>query len=284
MKMMPFFKILRPANMLMLAVGVLCGFWLSHCNHLPDLILLIFSAACCAGFGNVVNDLADIETDRISHPNRPLPKKEISKSSAVVYSAALACAALVCGFSVSWQHGVGVIIPLCLLWLYAAFFKGTRLIGNSIISLLVAYGIIFGGLSGSGLHLLYVPAFLAFTLNISREIIKDIQDLRGDTAAGYATTAVLPARVLRIIIAACGVIYALFVFVPYLTGGFGAAYALCCLFLVVPLHVYWTVIFYKSDWQMSASRISGVIKYEMIAGLFALACDEIIRTGMFRMP
>jgi geranylgeranylglycerol-phosphate geranylgeranyltransferase len=278
MKLFSYIKLLRPANMLMIAFAVALGFWLAHAGgHLPRLAMLIIAAMCAGGFGNVVNDIADIATDRVSHPKRPLAAGDISKSGATVFAVFCAGAAVICAFFASWQHGAGALAPLFLLLLYTLFFKGTPLAGNVLVSILVAYAIIFGGLQGPGLHRLLVPAILAFLLNVPREIIKDIQDESGDRAAGYVTTASLPHSVLKAIIAVCGLVYATLVIVPYVTRGFGIVYALVCLAAVAPLHIWWSMLFYKSDWQKSAGRISSLIKYEMICGLLALALDEAVK-------
>jgi geranylgeranylglycerol-phosphate geranylgeranyltransferase len=230
---------------------------------------------CCAGFGNVVNDFADIKTDGISHPDRPLSRKEISPRQALIFAGMLALASLVCSFMVSAVHGIGVVVPLFMLGIYAAFLKGTPLAGNVLVSILVAYGIIFGGLTSDGSYRLYIPALLAFLLNLPREIVKDIQDMPGDTAAGITTSASLPAKVLRIIILSCSIVYAILVFMPFFLHQFGTLYAVLCLVAVIPLHVYWFVLFAKPDWQEKSRTISLLIKNEMLCGLCALALDQL---------
>jgi geranylgeranylglycerol-phosphate geranylgeranyltransferase len=281
MKLFPYFRILRIANLLMLGLSVALGFWLSHSPaSLLGLGLMIAAAACCAGFGNVVNDIADIETDRISHPNRPLSRNEITVKQASVFAGVLALSAISFSFMVSTIHGIGVLVPLVMLGLYAAFLKGTPVWGNVLVSLLVAYGIIFGGFMAPGLYRLYIPATLAFLLNVPREIIKDVQDMPGDTAAGIKTTASLPEKIIRPLVTICGILYALLVFLPYALHQFGALYGVICLVAVVPLHVYWNILVYKSNWRASSGLVSSLIKYEMLFGLLALALDQLFRLNL----
>ena len=276
MKLTPFLKILRIPNLILLGISVALGFWLSHSQAgFVNLFLLIIAAISCAGFGNVVNDSADISSDKISHPDRPLARGEISVLQAYVFAAGLALISLACSFLVSVPHGIGVVVPLALLGLYAAFFKGTRLTGNVLVSILVAYGIIFGGLMADGSNRLIIPAVLAFLLNLPREIIKDIQDLRGDIAAGIMTSAMMPVKVIRAIITGCGVDYVILVFAPFILHQFGVVYAVVCLAAVIPLHVLWFSLFCKPDWQKTAGKISSLIKYEMLCGLCALALDRL---------
>jgi len=68
-------KIVRPGNALMTGAAVLLGSWLARsAAPLVSLFLLVAAAMSAVGFGNVINDIVDIETDRVSHPDRPLPK------------------------------------------------------------------------------------------------------------------------------------------------------------------------------------------------------------------
>jgi geranylgeranylglycerol-phosphate geranylgeranyltransferase len=282
MKLVSYLKLLRITNLVLLSAGVVLGFWLAHgSGHLHRLTMIIFAAICAAGFGNVVNDIADIKTDRISHPKRPLACGDISKNSAIVYAVILAGAGIITAFFASFPHGIGTVAPILLLLAYALYLKGTPLAGNILVSVLVGYGIVFGGMFSSGLHRLFVPAILAFLLNLPREIAKDVQDEQGDRVAGYITTASLPHPVLRSIIGVCGVVYAFLVVVPYLMRDFGIAYALTCLLTAVPLHIRWTLLLYKGDLAKSAGKISGLIKYEMLCGLLALALDEGIKIFLY---
>jgi geranylgeranylglycerol-phosphate geranylgeranyltransferase len=281
MRFTSYLHLLRPANLLMLALGVGLGFWLGHApGHALTLAGLVIAAVCAAGFGNVVNDIADIETDKISHPRRPLAAGELRATAAAIFAAALACLGTAAAFLASWQHGLGTLVPLGLLLLYALFFKATPLVGNILISLLVGYGIVFGGLLGAGMHRLAVPAILAFLLNASREIVKDVQDDKGDRLAGLKTTASLSRPVIKRIVAACGILYAVLVAVPFLLHDFGLAYALVCLVAVAPLHVYWCMLFFNPDWERAAGRMSSFIKYEMVCGMAALALDGFVHAVM----
>jgi|WetSurMetagenome_2_1015567.scaffolds.fasta_scaffold21788_4 geranylgeranylglycerol-phosphate geranylgeranyltransferase len=279
MRLSPYIQILRPANMLMLALCVGLGFWLADApGGAAALALLALASIAAAGFGNVVNDIADVKTDTISHPERPLASGAMKKNNAIVYAVLLAAASAVSAVAASPAHGAGAAIPLCLLLAYAFVFKATPLAGNILVSCLVAWGILFGGFLGPGLHRLVAPAGLAFLLNLPREMVKDVQDEKGDKAAGILTTASLPRPVVTAVIAICGLLYAILVTVPYLLHDFGIAYAVVCLVAVAPLHVWWSLLLYGRDWETSAGKISGLLKYEMLAGLAAMALDKFMAT------
>lgn len=272
-----YIRIVRPVNVVMTACGVCLGFWLSGSpSPLVNLVFLACAGSLAVGFGNTVNDLCDRKGDEANHPGRPLPKGEITPRAARAYSVCLLVAALACGFHVSVVHGIATAIPLLLLAAYALLFKGTPLAGNIIISLLVAYPLLYGGLAAPGQNRLFVPAVLAFLLNLGREIVKDIQDKPGDTASGARTTAALPFGVLRAILLSVSLIYLCLMPLPFALGHFMSVYLGLCLILVLPLHALWTRHLLARDLEPKCGRIASMIKLEMLLGLTALAADHLL--------
>lgn len=274
--LLPYFKIIRLHNAVLSGIAVALGFWLGNStNSLLALLLLVMATILATGFGNVVNDLKDIATDRISHADRPLPKREMTPRSALVFAIALAVATLTFAGMVSQLHFLATIIPLLLLIIYTLFLKGTPLAGNIVVSLLVAYALLFGGLNSPLFDHLLIPALLAFLLNLSREIIKDLQDRPGDSAAGIVTTASLSPSAIGAIICSIVVLYLAILFIPFSLHHFGRSYALICALIIVPLQIAWLWLFFRKEQNLS--RISLLIKIEMAVGLLAMAVDQFIR-------
>jgi geranylgeranylglycerol-phosphate geranylgeranyltransferase len=266
----------RPGNLVMSIAAVALGFWLSFSTlGIVHLILLMVAAAGAVGFGNIINDVCDIESDRISHPDRPLVKGDISRIAAVIFSIVFLVISIGCGFSVSRIHGIATVIPALLLFLYAIRLKRTPLIGNIIISILVSYPLIFGAIGSLHVSRLLIPALLAFLLNLCREIVKDIQDAAGDTNAGFRTTASLPPAIVQSILGFISLIYLAWLFAPKLLGYFGWVYVGVCVIAVVPLHLYRLIISFPFGWLKNPARISLLLKLEMLAGLAALALDQL---------
>ncbi|MGE5671978.1 MAG: geranylgeranylglycerol-phosphate geranylgeranyltransferase [Fibrobacterota bacterium] len=272
-----YLKLLRMNNALIAAITVALGFWLSESPYSGWMLVLLMVATISAtGFGNVINDIQDIDSDRISHPQRPLPKGDLSIHSAKIFSVILIFISLACGFSVSITHGLATLIPLLLLILYARFLKATPLAGNIVVALLVAYSILYGSLNAPGFSMVIYPALFAFLLNISREMIKDIQDEAGDKASGVITSAVLPHNLLRSMVYCFSIVYLLFLIVPYYYKVFSMSYLLICLAIIIPLHVFRSCLIMSKNWKSKLSAISTMFKVEMVCGLAAIAVDHIL--------
>lgn len=277
LKIQSFLSFVRIENIILTAAGISLGFWLSAASGgIPHLFLLIVAGIASTAFGNVINDIKDLPADRINRPDRALVTGVISRRSALVLALSLVVIAIAAGFRVSTIHGAGTLVPVVLLLVYTLFFKGTPLAGNLLVSLLVGYVVIFGSLGADSLKRVLIPSLLAFILNLAREIVKDLEDVEGDKHAGYATTAILPAKVIGAIIIILSGSYLILLPLPFTLGDFSVVYGIVCLVAVLPFHAWWFIRYFQSRTARSFHAISTIIKWEMVAGLLALAIDQIV--------
>ena len=150
---------------------------------------------------NALNDILDVEIDKLNQPNRPLPRGDISLNNAKFLTAILMCFSLFClvyaGYiSSSIEDGFENWAPSILIWLLAIFLltnyesssnyslklKDRGLPGNFAISLSVGMVILFGA---AGVFEPTEPRvlslfFIGISYNLAREIVKDIEDMEGD--------------------------------------------------------------------------------------------------------
>ena len=150
---------------------------------------------------NALNDILDVEIDKLNQPNRPLPSGDISLNNAKILTAILMCFSLFClvyaGYiSSSIEDGLENWAPSILIWLLAIFLltnyesssnyslklKDRGLPGNFAISLSVGMVILFGA---AGVFEPTEPRvlslfFIGLSYNLAREIVKDIEDMEGD--------------------------------------------------------------------------------------------------------
>ncbi len=260
----------RPGNSLMAAIGIAIGVLFSSAPNPVLLICLIVAGMAALSFGNVINDIFDIETDRMAHPDRALVTGEISVVQAIWFSIILAVVSVIAGTVVSPIHGVATLIPIILLGLYAWKLKGTPLIGNILVSLLVAYTLIFGALSGQPL-LVILPAVLAFVTNLIREIVKDLADETGDRAAGITTTASLDKNLVNRLISVLILISILTAPLPLLFPQFRLIYPVVIVMVVFPLQIRGFVLHRNGNRTGHASNL----KLQLLAGLLAIAAEGV---------
>ncbi len=279
MRLPPWIRILRPVNCLLGSLGIVIGYWISRGDMsggdtdkgIPSLFMLVLSGIFATGFGNTINDLMDRETDRISHPDRPLVTGDISFKTGIFLCILLFSSSLYTAVTVSVYHLFGALIPLLLLLIYSLFLKGMPLAGNITVSLLVAYCLYFGSIGSGNTEIVFWPAVIAFMLNLSREIVKDIQDKDGDTGAHIKTTAVLPENTLSLILVSISITTLFLILMPFISGYFSTLYLFLSVILLFPLHIYTLLL--ETRKVRTYKKISNLLKTEMAGGLLIMAAD-----------
>lgn len=264
-------SLMRPGNSLMAAIGILIGFLYSGKAMSIDLLLLSLAGMTALGFGNVINDIVDMKSDAIAHPDRALITGLVTKTEAIVFMILLIGLSLTAGYMVTPIVGHATLIPIVILTFYSLLLKGTPLAGNITVSSLIAYTLIYGALGGTMQPLLF-PALLAALSNFSREIIKDMDDKEGDLQAGLKTSAVLPMNILNSLIYGSGALALLIAYVPLYIGVMNLAYGVVITTVVLPLGIYWLFQYGKKRYKLCAK----LLKFEMLAGMCAILCDRFI--------
>ncbi len=184
-----FIRITRPHNAVVAGLTALVGYLVATGTLTPPSLLLAVVVALITAAGNVINDVYDIEIDRINRPKRPIPAGEISPAGAKAYTAALFAGGLLVAT---------LTTPLCLafalansvvLIAYAVRLKRTPLLGNMAVAYLTASVFLFGGAFAGieGLVQNLSLAAITFLATIARELLKDAEDVDGDAAGGART-------------------------------------------------------------------------------------------------
>ena len=144
--------------------------------------------------GNVINDFFDAEIDTINRPDRPIPSGAVSRGAARGFAVTLFLAGILVSFFTNSICISIAIINSLLLVAYAAKLKSTPLIGNIVVAYLSASIFLFGGaLNGiDGLVRIIPIAAITFFAMLSRELLKDAEDVEGDREGGADT---MPIRI-----------------------------------------------------------------------------------------
>jgi geranylgeranylglycerol-phosphate geranylgeranyltransferase len=181
---------MRPANLAVAGAGAVVGGLAAHGNGLalPEgtwvwLGLAAISTALVTAGGNVLNDFRDRDGDRINHPDRPLVTGEVSIRAAEGMTFGFFVAGIAVAIPVALAEPlVGLILAIAVVSLLAYEFrwKARGFSGNLLVSLLTALVFPYGGAAaGNALPVLPLAA-MAFLATLSREVIKDMEDVAGD--------------------------------------------------------------------------------------------------------
>lgn len=203
-----FFKLVRWPNLLITAL-TMCLVW--HCimgiSSMLAFTLLVIAMVLIQAGGYVINDIFDMDIDAINKPEKRIVGKIFTERQANLYYIALTIIGLGCGLAASVMANgknfytifAALILLACFLYSYSSRYKKELVIGNLIVSLSVAFAVflpwLFQVLSMLGdqemllenqewmhvtLHIVLIYTVFAFMMTLIREIVKDMEDMKGD--------------------------------------------------------------------------------------------------------
>ena len=265
--------LVRPMNIVMTMGAVLLGGWMAGVRSLT---WPIGCAACAAGLvvagGNAYNDFVDRESDRINHPDRPLPRGALSPTTAWWVWMGTGLAAMALGTRLA--HGCILYIEAALisLWVYNRWLQRIPLGGNVLVGACGGLAVLFGAAVGGNWMAALIPAGFALVIHVAREMIKDTEDLAGDRVSGVRTfPAVFGTHRTQVLVAVLLGLLAVGLAAPWFWAGYSTRYlALAGLFAGLPcLYTGWS--FWRNADRVNARRLSRILKLVMITGMIALA-------------
>ncbi len=302
--MLHFLNLIRYKNLLMIAIVQLLikyalfePFGVDITLNWFGFALLILSTLCIAAAGNIINDIYDIETDTVNRPNKVIVGKHISEKTANTLFIVFNVIGVGIGFYLS--HLVGrsgffalFVIISALLYIYSSHLKQMIVVGNIVVSIIVALSIIIVGLFEllpvitpqnqdtqlTFFRILLDYAAFSFLINLIREMVKDIEDIDGDYKAGMNTLPIAIGReraskitfILSIIpIAAVAYYMITYLYKQQIAIGY------FLIFIIAPL-IYVAIKLFSAETKQHYHHISTILKLVMFFGMLSLILYKFI--------
>ena len=157
-----------------------------------DIFLVALSTVMVAAGGYLINDYYDVKIDYVNHPETVVVGNSLSRRVALFLHGGFSTAGVVVGSLASLYIGLVNFISVFALWLYSNHLKRLPFVGNLVIGLLTSIAILLVAIiyphSTNGI---VVYAFFAGFFSMVREIVKDMEDQKGDAQFGCLTLPVL---------------------------------------------------------------------------------------------
>jgi geranylgeranylglycerol-phosphate geranylgeranyltransferase len=267
---MGYVAILRPINCLIAFVSVLIGAWIGRSViFTPQLLLACLVAFIACAFGNLINDLSDIEIDRINNPQRPLVKGTVNETVVIVGAVLFAALALMLSLSLGALSFLTVAVAIALLFLYGMILKRT-IAANFLVACVSGLSFVLGGIVASN-NLCIIPFIFSFFVHTPREIIKDVLDMQGDEKGGVTS---LPIRFgversFRASALLLGILCVLLP-IPFFLQVLKLRYMLIVLLFAYPVLIYTVIKLLRKPSKRELTTLSTLVKISMAVGLVAM--------------
>ena len=194
-KILGLFRLIRIPNLAMIFLGqvlvsvrLLESGWMHNPIQTKAMICLWFATLASAAGGYIINDYYDVKIDVLNKPSRVVVGKLVTRRKTLVAHFLLFVCAVLLGLQAGNKIGLTVFFCSSWLWLYSNRLKRLPFIGNLSIAVLTAVALFLPSMvSAPSSGNLFLFCLFAFWTTLIREIIKDMEDIRGDVRHGCQT-------------------------------------------------------------------------------------------------
>jgi 4-hydroxybenzoate polyprenyltransferase len=240
------------------------------------LLMLIFSTFLLAAAGYLINDYSDVKIDVVNKPEKVIVSRYISPRLVLSLHLVFNIIGIGIGFYLNLKLGAINLAVAYLLWRYSASYKYKLLIGNIVVSLLLALSLLVVYFPFRDIlfqWLLFYSCF-AFLTGLAREIIKDVEDMEGDAQYNCRTVPIVygffKTKMILTYLVLCMVFLLIFV-ISYFIYWKDLYFPLYLGFLVLLPLLNVLRLLKKADAKKDFSSLSLQMKLIMVAGILSMA-------------
>ncbi|MCL9806510.1 geranylgeranylglycerol-phosphate geranylgeranyltransferase [Flavobacterium amniphilum] len=199
MKILSLFSVVRGYNIpiIVLAQYLSSIFILAPERRALDVILdwrlfiLVFVSTLTIASGYIINNFYDSEKDLINRPNKSMLDRLVSQKTKLQVYFALNFLATALAFIISFRAALFFAVYIFLIWFYSHKLKKYPIVGNltaSLLAVLPFFGILL--YFKNFYAVIFAHASFLLLLILIREMVKDLENIKGDIANNYQTVPV----------------------------------------------------------------------------------------------
>ena len=288
-----FVKLIRYQNILIITITqILSYYFLSPLIGIDDILsnrflLLISATFLSAAAGYIINDYMDVKLDMVNKPNAVIIGKSISRRWAILLHFGFNIFAIYLAWQISYRVAALVFTCSLLLWMYSQYFKKSYLLGNLLVALMTASTIFilipFDEKTNISACIAY--SLFAFFSNLIREIIKDTEDMRGDSKfnaktlpikLGTRKTKIILINLQVVFIVSCTLLIFLFPLFSFTNGSYFNMFFAYMLILVIIPSFYSLYLIWNADTKKHFTDLSFISKLIMIFGVLSMVFWRVL--------
>jgi 4-hydroxybenzoate polyprenyltransferase len=247
-----------------------------------DLFLLVFASSLTIASGYIINNFYDSQKDLINRPNKSMLDRLVSqKTKLTVYFSLNFLVALTAMF-VSWRAFLFFSSYIFLIWFYSHKIKKYPVVGNLTAALMAVIpffaillhyynGLTFEEIENYKGHfaVIFAHASFLFLLLLVREMIKDLENIKGDLANDYRT---IPIRygetTSKKIITTLTImtVIPIYVLIDIYDVGYMDIYFYACMIILI----FFLLYLWKSNKKEHYLLLHNVLKFLIVSGVFCI--------------
>ncbi|HZJ37210.1 MAG TPA: geranylgeranylglycerol-phosphate geranylgeranyltransferase [Gillisia sp.] len=200
LKILSLFSVVRGYNILILVIAQYLTSAIILAPELPlrrvlfdaNLFFLILSSATVIASGYIINNFYDSEKDLINRPKKTMLDRFVSQRTKLSVYFILNFASVFFASYVSFRAVVFFSIYIFMIWLYSHRLKKILFLGNLVASILTMtpFFVVFVYYKNFE-TVIFIHATFLYLMIVMRELVKDLENLKGDLVLNYKTIPVV---------------------------------------------------------------------------------------------
>lgn len=235
-----------------------------------NLFIIVFASSLTIASGYIINNFYDAQKDLINRPNKSMLDRLVSQKTKLYVYFGLNFLVVLIAFFVSWRAVLFFSSYIFLIWFYSHKLKKYPIIGNltaSLLAVLPFFGILL--YFKNFYHVIFGHATFLFLLILIREMIKDLENLKGDLVSDYKTIPVVYGeKVSKKIITVLTIltVVPIYVLVDVYEVGYMVIYFYICMIILL----FFILKLWKSNTREDFIKLHNVLKFIIVAGVFCI--------------
>ena len=235
-----------------------------------QLFLLILSSSIAIASGYIINNFYDYEKDLINKPVKSKIDKVVRKRTKLSLYIILNFLCIYTSSLVSWKSVLFFSIYIFMIWFYSHKLKRILFVGNIVSSLLSVIPFLIILIYYKNFELIiFMYAIFLFLVVYMREIIKDLENIKGDFTLNYRTIPVVYgeqlSKYLLMVISFIVVIIVCFLLTYFDTGMMYYYYYLSIVILLL-----FTIILRKYNSKKYYNLLHNLLKFLIVLGVLSI--------------
>ncbi|APS38463.1 MULTISPECIES: geranylgeranylglycerol-phosphate geranylgeranyltransferase [Salegentibacter] len=283
LKMLSLFSVVRGYNILVLIVAQYLTSAFILAPELPlreilfddNLFFLILSSATVIASGYIINNFYDSEKDLINRPKKTMLDRFVSQRTKLSGYFILNLLAIFFASYVSFRAVVFFSIYIFAIWLYSHRLKRILFLGNLVASILTItpFFVVFVYYKNFE-TVIFIHATFLYLMIVMRELVKDLENMKGDLIQNYQTIPVVYgerlSKLFLSVLCVLAIVPILLLITRYDTGYMNYYFYVSLLLLVFFLLFLY---FSKAKWQYLL--LHNILKLIIVVGVFSILLIDI---------
>lgn len=247
-----------------------------------NLFIIVLASSITIASGYIINSFYDSKKDLINRPNKSILDRLVSQKTKLSVYFSLNFLATFLAYIISWRAALFFATYIFLIWFYSHKIKKHPIIGNltaTLLAILPFFALLlyfyfkmpFDEIENytQKLAVIFNHATFLFLLILIREMIKDLENIKGDLANNYKTIPIIYGETISkkiITVLTLFTVVPVYILIEIYDVGYMDIYFYFCLIILI----FFLIYLWKSSTKPEFLLLHNVLKFLIVAGVFCI--------------